>query len=436
MEQGKSKSLARGGAPSAPTGLSFPVVLAASVLVGLFGILSWHVPAFYGEQGLERVRHDPLVYEGYCREIVRGRVPYRDFRVEYPPLAIPVWLPPYLLSGWLGTSFARMLAIAMSLVGSAQMIAISYWIARRGEALQLLRRLAWYAASFLVLCPVALCRFDLVPALLGFLAAAFWTGPSPRWGGAVAAIGTLVKLFPGAVAAPGMASDVRSGSVRESGLMIFLPLLLTGLVAWFALGGRGVLESIRYHADRGLESGSLYAGILLIARRFDGLPMRWAFDHLALELETPGARPLAALAGPVQLASLMLVAILSFRRPKGDLLRWPAAATLGLLVFGKVLSPQYLLWFLPFAVALEGRVGRRVRPLFFLSCILTTWMYPWGVRLPIVVYNLRNTTLVGIWLLMLFEPTEGDDTGVGGESPSDRVSTVRGCALRRAPDCR
>jgi hypothetical protein len=41
-------------------------------------------------------------------------------------------------------------------------------------------------------------------------------------------------------------------------------------------------------------------------------------------------------------------------------------------------------------------------------------MYPWGVRLPIVVYNVRNATLVGIWLLMLFGPTDGDDPLAGG----------------------
>ena len=67
-------------------------VLLASLLVGLLAVLSWHLPALYGEQGVERVQHDPLVYERYCREIAEGHVPYRDFRVEYPPLAIPIWL--------------------------------------------------------------------------------------------------------------------------------------------------------------------------------------------------------------------------------------------------------------------------------------------------------------------------------------------------------
>src|SRR3954447_12630197 len=102
-------AVSRDGRP-ATSGAEFLGILAASLVVGLTAVLSWHIPSLYGEQGVERVRHDPLVYERYCREIAQGHVPYRDFRVEYPPLAIPIWLVPYALSSRLGTSFGRMLA--------------------------------------------------------------------------------------------------------------------------------------------------------------------------------------------------------------------------------------------------------------------------------------------------------------------------------------
>ena len=95
----------------------------------------------------------------------------------------------------------------------------------------------WYAAFFLTLCPVALCRFDLVPALLGFLAATCWFGNRPRWGGGLAALGTLVKLFPAAVAVPGMAVDLRERSWSRWGLTTFLPTLLVG-IGWLVRDGR------------------------------------------------------------------------------------------------------------------------------------------------------------------------------------------------------
>ena len=49
-------------------------------------------------------------------------------------------------------------------------------------------------------------------------------------------------------------------------------------------------------------------------------------------------------------------------------------------------------------------------------------MYPWGVRLPIVVYNLRNFTLLGTWLLMLLSPAEvlRGMSDLGGDPSSSR----------------
>ena len=35
------------------------------------------------------------MYEEYGEAMVDGKVPYRDFDVEYPPLALPVFLFPH-----------------------------------------------------------------------------------------------------------------------------------------------------------------------------------------------------------------------------------------------------------------------------------------------------------------------------------------------------
>ena len=39
---------------------------------------------------------DTPVYQGYGDVMARGSVPYRDFRVEYPPGALPVFVLPAL----------------------------------------------------------------------------------------------------------------------------------------------------------------------------------------------------------------------------------------------------------------------------------------------------------------------------------------------------
>jgi hypothetical protein len=43
-------------------------------------------------------RDDTDIYFHYATQIREGRIPYRDFRVEYPPLALPLFLAPALAS--------------------------------------------------------------------------------------------------------------------------------------------------------------------------------------------------------------------------------------------------------------------------------------------------------------------------------------------------
>src|SRR5215210_1727234 len=67
-----------------------PVALAAAAL-GLFacGWLALHHGWLSGDQIV-----DTPVYEKYGDAIVRGDVPYRDFGLEYPPGALPVFVLP------------------------------------------------------------------------------------------------------------------------------------------------------------------------------------------------------------------------------------------------------------------------------------------------------------------------------------------------------
>ena len=231
---------------------------------------------------------------------------------------------------------------------------------RRGRSLG---RMTWYAAFFLALCPVALCRFDLVPALLGFLAATCWFGRPSSMGRGLAAIGTLVKLFPAAVAAPGMAVDLRERSVVAVGnddVPADAPARhrLAGS-RWAGPGSsnRSAITPIGGSNPARSTPGSCSSFVDLMACRCDGRSTTspWSWRRPARD----GWRRWRV---PFSWPASSSWRSWPFAGVPDDPLRWPAAATLGFLCFGKVLSPQYLLWFLPFAVALEGRLGRRVRP--------------------------------------------------------------------------
>ena len=80
-----------------------------------------------------------------------------------------------------------------------------------------------------------------------------------------------------------------------------------------------------------------------------------------------------------------------------------------LIVFGKVLTPQYLLWLIPFAACVNGRTGFRARCVFLAASLATTLIFPLTFKSletletwSIVLLNIRNGLLLGLWLLLTF----------------------------------
>ena len=68
----------------------------------------------------------------------------------------------------------------------------------------------------------------------------------------------------------------------------FLATLAAGVACWFLLGGRRVLESLGYHAARGLEIESLFGGALFLVGTITGAKAPWVFDHNAYHVARSG----------------------------------------------------------------------------------------------------------------------------------------------------
>ena len=87
---------------------------------------------------------------------------------------------------------------------------------------------------------------------------------------------------------------------------------------------------------------------------------------------------------------------------------------LAFIVFGKVLSPQYLIWLFPFVAVLDGRTGSVARKIFLLACVTTALFYPGpGFAMvlehqagAILLLNLRNLLLVWLFLVLTCCPRE------------------------------
>ena len=369
--------------------------------------------------GREIVEFDTVdvLYRDVADRVGRGQVPYRDFPLEYPIGSLPQILLPRLAGG--GVSAYRTAYVAEMLLANALLLLAVAGFVERSEGREAVpRRLAWYLVCYLFLCRLMAGRLDVVPALLAFVSAAAWSGDRPIRGGTLAALGALVKVFPALAVLPaGLAERSVDGGSRPRGLIAFAVVLAPGLAAWAVLGGPGMLDSILFHAERGLEIESVGAGLLMLAGRLTGASMAVETAHGSIELDSPWSPTAVAASRYLSCLALALTLLPFARSDRRSGVRCTGALLVAVMATAPVLSPQFLIWILPFAMAAEGLLGRRIRPLFALSCALTFLIYPVlfvPALLPmriaaILVLNLRNALLIALWGLMAF----GTETGTG-----------------------
>ena len=405
-----------------PVGHRRPLVFWA-IAVGLQSIVALVAityPSAFGYGGKMLVADDLKIYFHYARPILEGRWPYRDYPVEYPILAIPFFVAPLILGGGF-TTYTYAFVVEMLAVN-----ALAVWLVARqveeSEGIERVpSRLAWYSFCFIALCPMIVARFDLVPMLLAFAAARWMATGRMAIGGLAAGVGVLVKLVPGLMIVPLIASR-GPWKPKASALAVFAATVALGGVGWWWLGGEQVLRSFRYHSERGLEIGSFYSSAYLVAHKLAGVWVFTHFDHGSMNVSGPGARDAASLAPILQGALLLLVAGRAREAGPGQIIRFAAAALLAYILPGKVLSPQYLIWLIPFICVLGGPIGLAARRVFLPCCLLTTALYPYlfhGLSYfetgPVVVLALRNLGLAWLFVILLGpRPTHSHSIVPGG----------------------
>jgi hypothetical protein len=389
------------------------IAISVAALHGLIAGVVASVPAAYGTVGAAHMFDDVFVYYTYASKALGGEVPYRDFPVEYPALAFPFFVLPRLVAA----DFGRYkVAFAMEMF-AADAVAVGLLAWQVGRAGVLARRLAWWTVTLAVLCPLAVCRFDLLAMAWAFAAATAWASGRERLGGALAGTGVLVKIVPGVVALPAVLDRSVPWAGRRRGLAAAVVSLATGGVGWVLVGGPDVARSFAYHLERGVEIGSPYGAGLIAAATALGAPVETVYRHKSLEVVTPWSYAVGALGFPLQAAALLAVAWRARRDGGRDRWRDSAAAVLAFLTFGKVLSPQYLIWMIPFIARLDGRAGAWARGVFLLASALTTMVFPgafhwllqfrgWAVGL--LCY--RNVLLAGLWAYLTFGPRPSSPT--------------------------
>ena len=298
----------------------------------------------------------------------RWHMPYAKVPFEYPALVLPF----ILLPAWASSSFSAF-AVAFGALMAGLLLA-SASLAIHAARLDVDRRAGrWWltAAFFLAQGGLLVQRVDAVAALL--LAVGLWGAVrrEPFLMGLGIALAAAAKILPIVVLLPMMAADRHAWRSRASvgraaaGVAIGLG---AGFVPMFVLSPGGFADFVRYHAARGLHIESTYGALLSLIHLASGHPEVATLSFGSYNLGYGSAPFWARASGYLVVASIAAWTAWVGRQPspptESERANAVACAGLGALLcvwlFGKVFSPQYLTWGIPFALAASGAAGGRV----------------------------------------------------------------------------
>jgi hypothetical protein len=323
---------------------------------------------------------DTPEYHQFGIAMVDGKVPYRDFRVEYPPGALPAFALPAI--GHPGFSrFNRAFQVLIGIWAAAALFAMTQvLVSLRASPRRLALALGFFALAPLVFGSVVLYRYDIWPAMLGVAGLAGVLSGRARLGFGALGVGIAAKVFPGVLVPPALAYVWRTRGRREalSCLAVALAASAIFVVPFLAVAPDGVWDSIQRQASRPLQIESLGAGLLLAAHQFGWFDPHVVSSHGSQNLTGSLPKILGSVETGLLVASLLgiwIAAAVAPARPD-RLVRYAAASVTAFVAFDKVLSPQFMIWLLPLVPLVRGRRGVVASALLGLALLLTQLWFP------------------------------------------------------------
>ena len=374
--------------------------------------------------------NDLFVYRSFAEPVLHGALPYRDFPFEYPPLAMPAIALPGLAGT--GAEAFRWAFGVWTLGAAAGVVLLCGALARAtgGEP----RRAMLAAALMPVLCG-ALVRthFDLFPVALLLAGLLLLCLERPRAGLSVLGLGAMTKAFPLVAVPVALAWLVARGRGREAwqGALACAAVMLVIAASAVAVSPEGAADAVRYHVDRPVQIESSPALVLLGLDAVGAGDARSVSSYRSDGLLHPAADAVTSLFATAFVALLCAFVVRAVRgraraaRGKDaaladggvasaaasrELVLAALAATVGFALFGKVLSPQFVIWAIPLgALAFAWRL-HALAAAVALAALLTQIEFPAHYfdvvarePLAIALVAFRNLTLLAVIALSLRE---------------------------------
>ncbi len=377
---------------------------------------------------------DTVEYHRYGVAMTNGHVPYRDFGVEYPPGALPVFAAPALAPDGFSL-YNREFQILMALCGVGALLAMT--LALRSLAASAERTaaaLAFAALAPLVLGSVILYRFDLWPAALAVAGLAAVLAGRERLGFASLGLGIAAKVFPAVLLPPALAYVWRTRGRREALLCLgaAAAVAVAVIVPFLALAPHGLWASVVRQATRPLQIESLASGVLLAAHQIGGLAITMESSRGSQNLTGSLPAALGTASSALLVLALLGIWAAAARGPATPerLVRFSAASVVAFVALGKVLSPQFLIWLIPLVPLVRGRRGLAASSLLGLALLLTQLWFPiryWDLAVrfeafPSWLVLARDLVLLALLAVLLAPAKAPLAVPTSGRTGADRAS--------------
>ena len=381
------------------------------------GFLYWRLFAMFAQLPATKKQGSAglKIYHHAGEALLRGKIPYLDFFIEYPPGSLLAFVPPALFSSN-RVDYTALFAIEMALAAVVALILTALTTRRLWGPWAYAIPTVTFTAAALLLHNLILARYDAVVTLtLAFAALCVACGGRfVLLAYASLGFGAAAKLVPALATLP--LATLQKGAAR--GYATFFGVLALFFAPPLLLAREGLMKSFAYQADRGLQVESLAASILMKL----GWVRRTTFDYGAIEVRGRGVEFASSLSLPFTALLLLFTALVMYREYRRGRLgvehypRYAAALILAYILGSRVLSPQYMLWLLP----LVPLVGKRfvkigISAVFLAACGTTRLMlihYQDLVFLRFPGPDLllaRNLLLVLLWGMLLFMLERGRD---------------------------
>ncbi|MET9377291.1 glycosyltransferase 87 family protein [Streptomyces sp. NPDC002992] len=312
-----------------------------------------------------------VLYQHWYQQFTHGTFPMDDVTWQYPPGAGLVIMSPGVLP-WL-TYFQGFVALAL-LADAAVALALA-----RADSDRVTHGAWIWVGGLPLLLHLPLARYDVQVTALAVLALLALTSRSTaahRFGGVLAALGALVKVWPVLT----LIGTPRGRTTRDA--WVSAAVTAAALLATLAFLFSHSLGFLRQQGSRGIQIESLGGTGLALAKAAGVWPGTVQYRYGAFEYVGPYVSSVGRLA--LLLTVLAFVWLVLWRlRARGWNEATPLdaalAAVLLFTVTSRVISPQYMIWLLGLAaVCLTSRrtVMRPVALLLLPAAALSSLAYP------------------------------------------------------------